>query len=77
MSDAGRANLAQKLLDNPLFPEVVEELKAEMFSQWKDSSDAGEREEIFAAAAALESIHTRITLIMENYLIDNPKGSTP
>ena len=75
MSDASRANNAQLLLDNSLFGEVVQELREEIFEQWKASSDIKTREEIFAQAAALDTIHIRFLTILENYLSDNPKGS--
>ena len=56
-----QAELAQQILDNPLFNTIMGELDAGAVEVWRRSTSPGQREEQWHMVVALQAIHAKLT----------------
>ena len=68
-----RADDAKRILDNPLFGEVIEELKKQIHSEWLHTApeDYDKRESLYLQVHLVDRLYARIESILEDVTITN------
>jgi len=62
--EARRGQLAQEVIDNPVYTDAHEAVESEIVRLWKDSRDPKDREQLHA----LLGLHTKIKTAMESVM---------
>lgn len=66
LKDAERGQLAQAVLDNPVYAEAYGLLEKGITDRWRDSRDAADREELHRQLMALMLLKSQIESVMRS-----------
>lgn len=66
LKDAERGQLAQAILDNPVYAEAYGLLEKGITDRWRDSRDAADREELHRQLMALMLLKSQIESVMRS-----------
>lgn len=66
VKDAERGQLAQAVLDNPVYAEAYGLLEKGINDRWRDSRDAADREELHRQLMALMLLRSQIESVMRS-----------